>query len=217
MSISLDEVYAAMGGAGEPNPDLDREVLSMIDDLRSVLTPRFVFYTISGTVDEEHDVLTLDGQQFSVGRIIARQLRRSQKFAVFVATAGMEYDQWAHRLNAEGDMLRTFVADCLGTIIAEKAADCMEVSLQEHIDADGLRRTNRYSPGYCGWHVSEQQKLFALLPDEAPCGVTLTESSLMLPIKSVSGVIGLGPDVRKMDYTCGLCSYADCFRKKRRQ
>jgi hypothetical protein len=54
------------------------------------------------------------------------------------------------------------------------------------------------------------------MPDERPCGVMLTESSLMLPIKSVSGVIGLGPDVRHQDYTCGLCSYADCFRRKRK-
>jgi hypothetical protein len=54
------------------------------------------------------------------------------------------------------------------------------------------------------------------MPDERPCGVTLTDSSLMLPIKSVSGVIGVGPDVKKMDYTCGLCSFADCFRRKKR-
>jgi hypothetical protein len=216
LPISVAEVYEAMGGAGEANPELDAEVESMIGELRGLMVPRFLFYTVDGNVDLESDSLILDGVSFSVGRIIARQLRRSQSFAIFVATAGEEFERWAKQLNDEGDMLRTVIADCLGTIVAEKAADAMEVALQQSMDAKGWLHTNRYSPGYCGWHVSEQQRLFSLMPDERPCGVTLTESSLMLPIKSVSGVIGLGPDVRHQDYTCGLCSYADCFRRKRK-
>jgi len=68
----------------------------------------------------------------------------------------------------------------------------------------GLKITNRYSPGYCGWVTSEQHKLFALLPKDI-CSIRLTESSLMLPIKSVSGFIGIGPNVRFNPYTCQLC------------
>jgi hypothetical protein len=246
ISISLAEVYEAMGGAGEPDADLDREVVQMIEELRSVLVPRFAFCIVDGAADTAAERLTLTTERptttakqptttveqpkpsaeerpmphaetFTVGRIIATQLRRAQRFAIFVATAGAEFEAWQQRVAAGGDMLRTFIADCLGTIIAEKAADIMESCLQEAIDAEGWRRTNRYSPGYCGWHVSEQQKLFSLFPDANPCGIRLTESSLMLPIKSVSGVVGLGPDVVRRDYTCGLCSYADCFRRKHRK
>ena len=48
-----------------------------------------------------------------------------------------------------------------------------------------------YSPGYCGWHVSGQRKLFAFLEPEA-IGVTLNQSCLMQPLKSVSGVLVVG-------------------------
>ena len=48
------------------------------------------------------------------------------------------------------------------------------------------------------------------------CGVSLTESSLMVPIKSVSGIIGLGPQVRHLDYTCGLCDFKQCYKRKQR-
>jgi hypothetical protein len=49
----------------------------------------------------------------------------------------------------------------------------------------------RYSPGYCGWHVSGQRKLFDyLLPEEI--GITLRESFLMQPLKSISGVVIAG-------------------------
>ena len=109
------------------------------------------------------------------------------------------------------------MADSLGSIIAEKAADCMELALQKEIGSRGWKHTNRFSPGYCGWHVSEQQKLFPLFPTPHPCGISLTDSSLMLPIKSVSGVIGLGENVRKLEYTCGLCSYEKCYRRKQKK
>lgn len=89
-------------------------------------------------------------------------------------------------------MVKVYIADAIGSVIAEKTADCMEIALDEYIHDRGWRHTNRFSPGYCGWHVSEQKKLFPLFPSAEPCGIRLTDSSLMLPIKSVSGVIGLG-------------------------
>ena len=110
-------------------------------------------------------------------------------------------------------MVRVFIADALGSVIAEKTADRMEEALQESIGKLGWRHTNRFSPGYCEWHVSQQQQLFPLFKGET-CGVSLTESSLMVPIKSVSGIIGLGSRVRRLDYTCGLCNLKDCFRRR---
>ena len=112
-------------------------------------------------------------------------------------------------------MVKIYIADSLGSIIAEKTADCMEVALAEYIREKNWKHTNRYSPGYCGWHVSEQQKLFPLFPIAAPCGIRLTDSSLMVPINSVSGVIGTGTNVRKLEYTCGLCTYENCYRKRK--
>jgi hypothetical protein len=50
----------------------------------------------------------------------------------------------------------------------------------------------RYSPGYCGWHISGQRKLFDFLKPET-IGISLRESHLMEPLKSVSGVVIVGP------------------------
>ena len=49
-------------------------------------------------------------------------------------------------------MVKVYIADSLGSIIAEKAADCMEEELAAFIEKRGWKHTNRYSPGYCGWH-----------------------------------------------------------------
>ena len=153
-------------------------------------------------------------QSFSIGKIIARQLRGSEAFALFVATSGTEFEQYQQQLKTKGDMVRIFIADALGSVIAEKCADEMEQLLQLSIDKLQWKHTNRFSPGYCGWHVSQQQRLFPLLGEKEPCGVHLTDSSLMVPIKSVSGIVGVGKNVRRLDYTCGLCDFKNCYKRR---
>jgi len=68
--------------------------------------------------------------------------------------------------------------------------------------------TMRFSPGYCGWHISGQKKLFEILNPEK-IGVELNNSYLMTPLKSISGVIVLGKkEIFRFDDIFDFC--ADC-------
>ena len=200
LGISLSELYEQMGyEQAVPDEATVKETDIIIAEAKGFLRPRFSFFVQRELPD------------FAIGKIIERQLKGAEAYAFFICTAGVEYEAFQERLKKAGDMVRVFIADALGSVIAEKAADQMELSLQENIDKLGWHHTNRFSPGYCGWHVSQQQLLFPLFKGET-CGVKLTESSLMLPIKSVSGIIGLGPNVRHLDYTCGLCDFKQCYK-----
>lgn len=205
LGISLSELYEQMGyEQAVPDEATVKETDMIIAEVKGFLRPRFSFFVQRELPD------------FAIGKIIERQLKGAEAYAFFICTAGVEYEAFQERLKKEGDMVRVFIADALGSVIAEKAADQMELSLQENIDKLGWHHTNRFSPGYCGWHVSQQQLLFPLFKGET-CGVELTESSLMLPIKSVSGIIGLGPNVRHLDYTCGLCDFKQCYKRKKKK
>lgn len=205
LGISLSEIYEQMGyEQAVPDEATVKETDIIIAEVKGFLRPRFSFFVQRELPD------------FAIGKIIERQLKGAEAYAFFICTAGVEYEAFQERLKKEGDMVRVFIADALGSVIAEKAADQMEQSLQENIDKLGWHHTNRFSPGYCGWHVSQQQLLFPLFKGET-CGVKLTESSLMLPIKSVSGIIGLGPNVRHLDYTCGLCDFKQCYKRKKKK
>ena len=204
LRINLTDVYEQMGyHEAEPDEATQQETLAIVDNVRRWLRPQFCFFVVR------------ELPAFDMGNIILRQLRGSEAYALFMCTAGEEFETFQKRLKTEGDMVRVFIADALGSVIAEKCADQMENSLQLSIDKLGWKHTNRFSPGYCGWHVSEQQKLFPLF-DGHTCGITLTESSLMVPIKSVSGIIGLGKEVRRLDYTCGLCTFEKCYKRKKK-
>lgn len=216
LKLTPSDIYEQMGyGNVVPDDDVIREVEDMTVCVNRILRPRFCFFIAKGTLDTENKVLETIGTKLNIGRIISRQLQGSSAYVFFVATAGMEFEQLQHRLKEEGDMVKVYIADAMGSVIAEKAADRMEEALQECLHTSGWHHTNRFSPGYCGWHVSEQQMLFRLFPVQHPCGVQLTDSSLMLPIKSVSGVIGIGENVRKLEYTCGLCDYKKCYKRRR--
>lgn len=217
LNISDSELYEAMGyGTSIPDEAVRGETQALLSRVGKLTVPRFEFFLTDGTLCLDDETLHIGQTVFHIGKIIARQLRGSRRFAFFTATAGIEFENLQHTLEEEGDIVKCYLADCMGSVIAEKAADCMEMVLQQALDPMGWKHTNRFSPGYCGWHVREQPQLFALFPTPYPCGIRLTDSSLMIPIKSVSGVIGIGPDVRKLEYTCGLCSYEQCYKRKRR-
>lgn len=202
LRLALADVYEQMGYRDVlPDEATQRETQSVIDEVRPWLRPRFCYLVLS------------EQPAFDMGKIILRQLRGSQAYALFICTSGTEFEAYQQRLKEQGDIVRIFIADALGSVIAEKTADLMELHLQESIGKLGWQHTNRFSPGYCGWHVSQQQLLFPLFNGQT-CGVVLTDSSLMMPIKSVSGIIGIGEKVRKLDYTCGLCDYKQCYKRR---
>jgi hypothetical protein len=87
-----------------------------------------------------------------------------------------------------GYMLDTIASHC-----AENAAIVAETLFLNRLPAptEGLK-VLLYSPGYCGWHISGQEKLFQYL-QPAAIGIKLNPSFLMVPLKSISGVLVAGP------------------------
>jgi hypothetical protein len=204
LRITPADVYEQMGyHDAQPDRATQQETAMILKEVSQWLRPQFSYFVVSKQPD------------FEMGTIILRQLRGSEAYALFICTSGLEFEAYQHQLKEQGDMVRVFIADALGSVIAEKCADQMEKALQESIDKLGWKHTNRFSPGYCGWHVSQQQLLFPLFQGHT-CGVKLTDSSLMVPIKSVSGIIGLGEKVRKLEYTCGLCDFKQCYKRKKK-
>lgn len=213
LRLDRQELYRSMGyGTGTPDAELCGMLDRQLDRIEAVCRPRCGYELYHAEAVGERDV-TLRGQKIRTGAIITPFFREAEYFALFVATAGVEFDRWLHDLKYEGDIVQEFIADAVGSEIAEAAARDLANRLAVRMNERGMRISNSYSPGYCGWPVTEQQRLFALLPP-SPCGVTLSPSSLMSPIKSVSGVIAVGARVEKMAYGCALCGKADCYKNR---
>lgn len=196
------------GTAYEPFPQYIREVLDIAGQLNNICGSYLIFGNIK--LDLVNKTLSVDDTLFMTGKIVTGQLKKATSIAVFICTAGHELEAFAKEQMKIGNMPEAYIADIVGSVIVEAAMDKMQEKLASEMKNAGMGITNRYSPGYCSWNVREQQKLFHLLP-EGLCNIELAESSLMHPIKSISGVIGIGKDVKHNAYTCKICDMNDCI------
>ena len=182
-----------------------------------VSSPTGAFVLADVVESESSHAINIPGVTFESGSIIHNMLRHSEYFALFLVTAGPEPENLARSLLTKGNYLEGYIADLVASAIVDLAAGQIEEQVRNLANKRGLKITNRYSPGYCSWKVEEQQKLFSLFP-EGSCGISLSESSLMNPVKSVSGIIGIGAEVEYKDYTCAICPMKNCqFRKAKDQ
>lgn len=198
-------------GYGAVSPD--KNVRDLVDNLflvaNNIVRPRFYFRMFDGYVNK--DCICCNQKIFHVNQTIATLLKNSERFVFFAATAGMEYQDFHNKLSNADDALLLFIWDILGSCIAEATGDIMEKFVETELP--GIPHTNRFSPGYCEWHMNEQKLLFSLLPDNV-CGITLNSSALMYPIKSISGVIGSGLHVDTRKYGCQFCELDNCYKKR---
>jgi hypothetical protein len=166
--------------------------------------------------DKETKSVVVNSINFQIRNIIFSQIKKSDSVALFICTAGAEIGLRSKKSMQERDFLKGYIYDVVGSEIVEAAADIMQADLEKLILEDGKKITNRYSPGYCGWDVAEQHKLFLHFPENY-CGIQLTESALMNPVKSVSGIIGIGKEVKNNPYTCRMCAQKDCVYRRFRE
>lgn len=194
--------------------DLIEEILKESDEISNIKAQYSIFHNVR--FDNETKSVQINNVNFQINKIVFGQLKKSGSVAIFLCTAGKEFGIRSRKAMQERDFLRGYVYDIVGSEIVEAATDLMQNELEKEMISSGKKITNRYSPGYCGWDVGEQHKLFKLVPDNF-CAIRLTESALMDPVKSVSGFIGIGENVKYNPYTCGMCGMKDCIYRKVRE
>jgi len=186
---------------------LIEEILVESQEINNIKAQFIVFNEVHFEADTKK--VEINKIKFQVGKIVFGQVKKADSVAVFLCTAGEEIGVRSRNAMKDRDFLKGYIFDIVGTEIVEAAADLMQGDLEKNMRDSGKKITNRYSPGYCGWDVTEQHKLFQLMPENY-CGIKLTPSALMDPVKSISGIIGIGENVKNNPYTCRLCNQNDC-------
>lgn len=159
--------------------------------------------------------LEVDNVRFNVGKLTWKFYEHSEQIAILVSTAGEFISDRSRQLMKEGLGVEGYVADIVGSVICEKIAIKTWERIKEICALENINVTNRYYPGYCEWDVIEQHSLFSLLPKDF-CNIHLTESALMLPTKSVSGIVGIGRNVVYRENVCSYCKKIDCIYRHKK-
>lgn len=138
---------------------------------------------------------------------LARNLNGCEKAVLFAATVGVGIDRLIAKYGALSPA-KAVLFDAIGTERIEALCDCFCADLERSAQT-GLRP--RFSPGYGDLDLSVQKELFSLLRCEKHIGLTLGDSLLMSPSKSVTAIAGMtGTPCKKTENKCETCGKTDC-------
>ena len=177
------------------------ELTGIFEAAKEIAKPK-ALYKLAYIDEKGEDTVTVDGIVLS-SRVLRVNLDVAHRLFAYVATCGMELQTWGDSLD---DVLQRYWVDA----IKEMALVAATQALAHHLAACyDLGRTATMAPGSLpDWPIREQRPLFAILGDpQAAIGVELTESFLMIPNKTVSGV--RFPTEERFE-SCQLCPREGC-------
>ncbi len=177
--IDLEDLFKKMR-VKENSPQMEK-LRTMVAEAQAVGRPKGYFRE-AYVESRGDDHVVIDGTLLK-SRVLRVNLDQVYRVFPYVATCGLELEDWS---KSYGDILEKYYAD----VIKENALRLTFKRLQEHLVEKVALKLSRMNPGSLpDWPISEQRSLFAILGDgPRSIGIQLTDSFLMMPIKSVSGI-----------------------------
>jgi len=213
-AITLDrqQVLNHIGCSDDYEPSL--KIKSLINDYIENYHNFIDFsysYIIRDVKSVQEDRAIIENSIPLKSEVISRLLERCDEVAIFFLTIGNHLEDMVAHLAEHGLVLQATVLDAIGSGAAEQVAVFVETMIRQVASSQGLVISRRFSPGYCDWDVSQQEMVFRTIGSNS-AGVRLTEEYLMLPCKSISGIIGIGARNSNIENynPCKTCLMSDC-------
>lgn len=194
-------------------PDIQNELDQRLAEAHDLIEPKAA-YTILDVARMTDTELQLAGAPPFHGPI-AGFLKPARRVAVCVVTIGPRLERYAAQLMKGDDVLGGYTLDAIGSAAADLACDALMDHLQLNVVSNDEAITPPFSPGYCGMSVDQQAPLFTIV-DGGVIGVRLNASMMMSPVKSVSALIGVGPqeEVVYHGVPCQWCDLEKCHMRR---
>lgn len=213
--INKDEVLRYLG---YKNQSLDRITNKLIGEsmkeMRVLIRERYDyrFFDISKIKDN----ILLCGSNFKlIGKDIRKHQDKSQSCVLMGVTLGYEVDTRI-RYYEKISMDKALILDACATVTIEEICDriCMELDII--LEKDNKELTSRYSPGYGDLPLNIQGDFLSVLGVEKSIGLTATSSSILIPRKSVTAIMGVvDKGNSKEKISCLDCNkYSTCIYRK---
>lgn len=214
LEINRREVYRYLGvRRGEPDERIKELVEDCIAELTQVMTPRMVYRVFPMTLLGNEEI---DFTCFKVkSRSLEKNLRGCEKIILFAATIGERVDLLLRRYN-KLEVSRGVVMQASSAAAIEAYCNEINRDFKKKAAEKGYFLRPRFSPGYGDFSIEYQRLISDVLKMEKTCGITLTDSLLMMPSKSVTAVIGMGREnVNCEPDGCEVCNKRESCQFRR--
>lgn len=214
IEVQRKEIYRYLGYRKiQSTQQIDRMIDACIEQMEKVLEPKhnMVFYPVSFP---EKDRIII-GPMHITSKGLYRNLQNCDQVVLMAATIGMGIDRLIRRAEIL-NMVEAAIYQAAGAAYIEAYCDQINQDLITAQKAKGKTCRPRFSPGYGDFSLSYQTYFRDLLDMPRTVGISLTESLLMIPSKSVTAVIGISSDEKIAEIQgCASCLQADrCMYKE---
>ncbi len=192
------------------SPGLARVAEQAIQEARAMLQPR-VYFKEFAVEAVRHERLTLEGGGYLGGRLIIQHLAQAKKVCAILCTIGEALEKRISDL-MPSNMVYALALDSVGSVAVEALAIVACRRFEEQAASQGMQASIPLSPGMVGWPVEEGQPQVFRLFETEQVTVRLIPSDLMIPRKSLSMVLGFGPEMSTKGRTCDYCNLRETCR-----
>lgn len=222
LQLTIDQVLRAQGADPEAirlrRPALVRTTEEALVKAQYLLRPKVLYqtYPVRQFVHERLELAspTTTQRNYSLsGQLIAQHLAKAESVVIMICTIGSELDSAVSSLFNQNPVAAVAL-DGVGSAAVETLSILASNYFEGMIRNEGLQTSMPLNPGMIGWTLETgQTQIFSLL-DSDEVGVTLTDSFMMSPNKSLSIVLGIGKDVTATGSACTYCSLNGVCRYK---
>jgi hypothetical protein len=212
--IDVDQVLRGQGAdpqiVRERSPKIVEAAEWALAEGRGLINPRVLFESYE--VEElRHEKLRLQNGSQLTGKLITQHLGPATSVVAVLCTIGDELENRANELSSE-DLILGLALDGLGSAAVEILANASCSHFEDQASSLDQSTSIPVSPGMIGWSVEVgQQEIFNHF-DSSEVEVSLTESMLMIPKKSLTFVLGMGTQILELGTSCDYCSLRETCR-----
>lgn len=191
--LPAEKVWKRLGYAKKEkrvNPEINRLLDEEMDRIQALIQPAGI-YRLLQIKSRSSEKITFQNNPFVIESVqVARLLKESDPVVLFMVTIGPALEHEVESLISKGEITRGVILDAIGSEMAESCANQLHWDILDKTAGEsGFRVTARFSPGYGDWPVTIQREI-ARTCGGSTIGIVVTESSMMIPRKSVSAVLG---------------------------
>ena len=208
MDINKNEVLRYLG---HKNQEIDDELNGLIElcikEVQELTRPLYTYKIFDIEVIAENEIKVHGTNLLLKGKDIYNHLKDAKRCAIMAATLGISMDNKI-RITGKMDMTKSFILDATATDMIEKVCDKAEAEIIEQAKSEGFKTNFRFSPGYGDLGMDIQGEIISILNANKILGLTTTTSSILIPRKSVTAIVGfLEPDAEvSKKRNCGICN-----------
>lgn len=205
--------FSAMNNSDVSIFSRKKQLMELRQILRENLRPSAIMKSVS---IEEFGVIFSENNQNEVENPLKQIFIRADYLELFVLTLGEKISQVISQFSQSRKMSSAAELDFMVSGCAEEFALQLQKRVHEKYCLSVEMAALRYSPGYCGWHISGQKALLSGL-DSEKIGVSLNSGLIMTPEKSISGVIVCGKKEIHLFQPgfscCKSCRHRSCIER----